>query len=130
MKFADYTKLSGEIDTLEGRAIQQEDLARLEEWANKNLTKFNEDKCKVLHLGKGSPGVQHRLGFSRLGSSSLERDLGVLVPHKLHMNEQCAAVAKAANKVTLTRVSPGELRKSLSHSIYCLPGHIWNSVQF
>ncbi|GAB0189286.1 mitochondrial enolase superfamily member 1 [Grus japonensis] len=54
MKFADDTKLSGEADTSERRATLQEDLDRLEEWANKNLTKFNKDKCKVLHLGKQS----------------------------------------------------------------------------
>jgi len=41
MKFADDTKLNGEVDTLEGRATLQEDLDRLEEWENKNLTKFN-----------------------------------------------------------------------------------------
>ncbi|GAB0192430.1 mitochondrial enolase superfamily member 1 [Grus japonensis] len=62
MKFADDTKLSGEVDTSEGRATLQEDLDRLEEWANKNLMKFNKDECKVLHLGKHNPGVQHRLG--------------------------------------------------------------------
>ncbi|NXS80190.1 DYH8 protein, partial [Erpornis zantholeuca] len=30
---------------------------RLEEWTNKNLMKFNKDKCKVLHLGKHNLGV-------------------------------------------------------------------------
>ena len=60
MTFADDTKLSGEVDTLEGRATLQEDLHRLEEWAKKNLLKFNKDKCKVLHLGKHNPGAQTR----------------------------------------------------------------------
>ncbi|KAK4824608.1 hypothetical protein QYF61_016877 [Mycteria americana] len=95
MKFADDTKLSGEVDTVEGN----EDLDRLEEWANKNLTKFNKDKCKFLHLGKHNPGVQHKMEFTRLGSSSMERDLGVLVDNKLNMSEQCAAVAKQANRM-------------------------------
>ncbi|KAK4825175.1 hypothetical protein QYF61_024655 [Mycteria americana] len=99
MKFANDTKLSGEVDTSEGRATLQEDLDRLNEWANKNLMKFNKDKCKVLHLGKHNPGGQHRLGSTRLGSSSVERDLGVLVDNKLSMSEQCAAAAKQANRM-------------------------------
>ncbi|GAB0204286.1 mitochondrial enolase superfamily member 1 [Grus japonensis] len=99
MKFADDAKLSGEVDTSEGRATLQEDLDRLEEWANKNLMKFNKDKCKVLHLGKHNPGVQHRLGSTWLESSSVERDLGVLVDNKPNMSEQCAAVAKQANRM-------------------------------
>ena len=79
MKFAGDTKLSGVADTSEGRATLQEDLDELEEWANKNM-KFNKNKCKVLHLGKHNPGVQDRLGSTRLRSSSVERDLGVLGP--------------------------------------------------
>ncbi|KAK4814746.1 hypothetical protein QYF61_026723 [Mycteria americana] len=99
MTFADDTKLSGEVDTSEGRATLQKDLNMLEEWANKNLMKFNKDKCKVLHLGKHNPGVQHRLGSTQLGSSSVERDLGVLLDSKLNMSEQRAAVAKKANRM-------------------------------
>ncbi|GAB0185824.1 hypothetical protein GRJ2_001047700 [Grus japonensis] len=100
MKFADDTKLSGEVDTSEGRATLQEDLDRqTEEWANKNLMKFNKDKCKVLHLGKHNPGVKHRLGSTWLESSSVERDLEVLVDNKLNMSEQCAAAAKKANRM-------------------------------
>ncbi|GAB0183754.1 cAMP-dependent protein kinase inhibitor alpha [Grus japonensis] len=99
MKFADDTKLSGEVDTSEGRATLQEDLGRLEEQANKNLIKFNKHKCKVLHLGKYNPELQHRLGSTWLESSSVERDLGVLGDNKLNMSEQCAAAAKKANRV-------------------------------
>ena len=75
------------MDTLEGRPTLQKDLDRLEEWANKNLMKFSKVKCKVLHLGKHNPGVQHRLGSTSLGSSSVERDLGVLVDNKLNISE-------------------------------------------
>ncbi|KAK4826043.1 hypothetical protein QYF61_003942 [Mycteria americana] len=83
----------------EGRATLQEDLDRLEKWADKNFMKFSKDKCKVLHLGKHNPGVQHRLGSTRLGSRSVERDPGVPVDNKLNMSKQCAAAAKKANRM-------------------------------
>ncbi|GAB0196100.1 mitochondrial enolase superfamily member 1 [Grus japonensis] len=85
MKFADDTKLSGEA---EGRVTLQEDLDRLEEWANRNLMKFNKDKCKVLHLGKHN-----------LGGRAVETDLGVLADKKINKSDRCAAAAKKANRM-------------------------------
>lgn len=40
---------------LECKAAIQGALDRLEEWAEKDLMKFNKDKCKILHLGRKSP---------------------------------------------------------------------------
>lgn len=89
--FAEDTKLSGELETWEGRVNQQEDLERVEEWANKNLTKFSKFS-KVLHLGKQNPGVQHKLGLTCVGSSSVEKDL---VDTKLSVSDRCAAAAES-----------------------------------
>ena len=55
MKFPDDTKLEGAIDTREGRAAIQRDLDRLEEWVNRNPTKFYRNKCNILCLGGKNP---------------------------------------------------------------------------
>jgi len=61
--------------------------------------KFTKGKCRVLHLGMNNPMNQDRLRADLLESSSVERDLGVLVYNRLTMSQQCALVAKKATSV-------------------------------
>ncbi|GAB0204878.1 mitochondrial enolase superfamily member 1 [Grus japonensis] len=96
-KFADDTKLGGVADPPEGCAAIQRDLERLESWAERNQMKFIKGKCRHLLLGKNNPTHQYRIGADLLGSSSAEKDLGILMDSKLSMSQQCAFVAKKAN---------------------------------
>lgn len=47
-----------------------------EEVENSLWFNFSKDKYEVLPWGKHNPGMEHKLGFTHLGSSSVERDLG------------------------------------------------------
>ncbi|KAK4832489.1 hypothetical protein QYF61_023536 [Mycteria americana] len=141
-KFADDTKLGGVIDTPEGHAAIQRDLDRLEKWGDRNLMKFNNRKCKVLHFGGNNPRCQHMLGITQLKSIFAEKDLGVWVDTKLNVSQQCVLAAKKANGIldcikqtTASRLrevilplSPGEatprlLRTVLSNPVQERQGH-------
>ena len=49
------TKLGKPVHTPNSRAATGREPDWLEGWANRNLMKFNKDKCKVLHQGRNNP---------------------------------------------------------------------------
>ena len=68
--------------TLRTIGLLQEDLDRLAEWSEVWQLRFNVDKCKVMHMGRGNSGgnyvilrVQVSLGILRWGSRTTRRSL-------------------------------------------------------
>ncbi|CAM4404676.1 unnamed protein product [Lepidochelys olivacea] len=98
IKFADDTKLGG-IANLEKDQDIQEDLDDLVNWSNSNRMKFNSEKCKVMHLGINNKNSSYELGMHQLEITEEEKDLGVLVAHRMTMSRQCDMAMKKANAV-------------------------------
>ena len=73
--FADDTKLYAVVDKPGVRDVIQRDPDQLEQWAQENLMRFNKAKCKVLHLGRGNPYYQYKLGDVRIECSPSEGNL-------------------------------------------------------
>ncbi|PKU26995.1 hypothetical protein llap_22701 [Limosa lapponica baueri] len=61
--------------------------------------KFNNNKCRILHLGWSNNGHKYKLGEEWLGSSPAERDLEVLIDSRLHMSQQRALAANRENRI-------------------------------
>ena len=72
-KFADNTKMSGAVGTIEGRNDMQRDLGRLEKWAHDNLMRFNRVKRKGLHLLGAIPDVSTDWEKNSLGTTLQKR---------------------------------------------------------
>ena len=99
LKFADDTKIFRRVDSEEDREMLQRDLDRLVQWSEVWQMKFNVDKCKVMHLGRGNSGGNYMMNGGRLGMVGEERDLGVRITNDLKTSAHCAYVCTKANRV-------------------------------
>ena len=99
LKFADDTKLAQRIRSEEDRQRLQRALDALLEWAAAWGMQFNAEKCKVMHVGRHNPRYTYKMGEHVLGTTDVEKDIGVQVKSDLKPSENCAKAARTANTV-------------------------------
>ena len=92
--FADDTKV---YDKACKKDSLYKDLDTLYLWSSKWLLKFNETKCKVMHVGRNNPRNDYKIGSVLLEKVSEERDLGVHLSDNLKPSLQCVEAAKKAS---------------------------------
>ena len=88
-KFDDHTKIFRRVDSEENRKVLQRDLDRLVQWSEVWQMRFNVDKCKVMHLGRGNAGGNYVINGETMGAVNEERDLEVRITNDLKTSTQC-----------------------------------------
>ena len=98
LKFADDTKLYATVATKKEVAQLKEDLIHICNWSQEWLMLFNNDKCKVMHMGVRNTSVEYYMNGIKLEDIEEEQDLGIIVQNNLKCAKQCAKAVKQANK--------------------------------
>ena len=106
----------GEFD---GHQALQDDLNRVQEWARTWKMEFNIDKCKIMHLGHSNPKDSYVMGNTELATTTEERDLGVIIDHKLEFGKHIKTIVAKANRIlSLIRISFACMEKTMFLNLY------------
>ena len=101
--FADDTKIFRQMTAQSDQVTLQTDLRQLEARTRKWQLRFNEEKCKVMHLGQYNLHYDYTITNggkdTTLGETTNERDLGVQIDCDLKFNQQVEMIANKANKM-------------------------------
>ena len=82
--FADDTKLYKAIYKHSDTDELQTDIDILASWSDKQLMKFNLDKCSSMRIGKSSvPERQYHINTHDIKNVDQEKDLGVIIDNNL-----------------------------------------------
>ena len=97
--YADDTKLISIIRCKNDCLVLQSALDKLSEWSKKWLLKFNNEKCKVMHVGSNNKEHEYVMETIPLLKTDLEKDLGFWVSKDLKWNHHINIAVNKANRV-------------------------------
>ena len=120
--FADDAKIQRRIINENSCKELQEDINKIKAWSEKWKMEFNVDKCHVLRFGESSmrPVWQYKLGEETVPSAEKEKDLGVVINHKLepedHVNQITGKMhyLLANMKIAFTYIDASMVRKIIT----------------
>ena len=95
LKFADETHVLREVNTDGDKQHLQNDLDKLFKRSEKWQMLFNCGKCKCIHTGHGN----HNMGYTVLGTTVNQKDLGITISDDMKVSEQCGIAASKGNKI-------------------------------
>ena len=95
-KFADDTKMAGFAGNDEQCREIQQDIDRLENWAESWQMEFNPDKCGVMHFGRNNGGRSYTINGRAIKSIETQRDRGVQFHKSLKVATQVEKMVKKA----------------------------------
>ena len=100
----DDTKLIQKLIPATSHKELKDDLNRLIEWPKKWELKLNSSKCKVMHFGNDISNSHTMSDLNVLKRKMLEfiteeKDLGVIIDHKLNFSSHIVTQVKKANKM-------------------------------
>ena len=98
-KFADDTKMAIIIKSKEDADRFQSDIDNLCKWAKDWAMEFNEQKCKIMHIGRNNPRFKYFMNGVELSVTEEERDLGIWTASSLKPHLQCTKAASSANRL-------------------------------
>ena len=113
--YADDCKLINIIKNSGDSLILQEDINRVQVWANVWQATFNCNKCKVMHFGRDNQQYGYTMidyvSYSpiTLSKTDLEKDLGVLISSNLKWEHQVSKASNTANGIL------AQIRNSFSY---------------
>jgi ribonucleases P/MRP protein subunit RPP40 len=98
IKFADDTNVYGCVTSKFEAQVLQNDLDLLATWSHTWQMLFNEQNCKVMHIGRTNLNSQYTLNGITLTVTDEQRDLGVVMLSSLKASSQCRAAHNKASR--------------------------------
>ena len=99
LKFADDTKITRRVASVEDACELQEDHLRMYEWSVEWQMLFNASKCRVMHVGRGNECYGYFMGETLVETTREEKDLGVYISNNLSPSNHVARAVEKANRV-------------------------------